>query len=340
MKSPAQIAVDRCLKNIVDTVIKAEINNYGLFDGKAGLAIFLYKYAQLYKDNNVRELADVFLNDICNDIGNIEAIDFANGLTGIGWMLEYLSQNNLVAINTNPLLNNWDHSLFLIPSQRLGVLDLNSQLFGNGLYYLKRLNDNSGPNDPNHLFNRQIALFLLDECEKLLVNKQFLNDKIATISLKKISSIIFFLIEVSERRYNPAKSLYLLEISLSYLKKSLNIYHSSIDLFLLEKLLERIAVVFQNHQKIWEGNNILYELKANLTLDEVNLLSDCCDINLYNLIFTISLPTSFRRSSMIKLIEFFNRNKIQEISARYLGLKNGYSGIGMFLISAIEDKIL
>ena len=67
--------------------------NIGLLDGKMGIALVLFHYARVYKSREFRFVAEYLLDQVIFSLTSRTSIGFADGLTGIGWGIEYLIQN-------------------------------------------------------------------------------------------------------------------------------------------------------------------------------------------------------------------------------------------------------
>jgi len=68
----------------------------GLYNGKMGLILFFYHY---FKANNkavFEDTANELMEELEEDIHVGLTISFSSGLSGIGWGIEYLIQNNFV----------------------------------------------------------------------------------------------------------------------------------------------------------------------------------------------------------------------------------------------------
>lgn len=62
----------------------------GLLDGKMGIALVLAHYARCRGKKKLEHAADFLVESVMNLLTKTVSIDFANGLSGIGWGIEYL----------------------------------------------------------------------------------------------------------------------------------------------------------------------------------------------------------------------------------------------------------
>lgn len=65
----------------------------GLFDGQMGIALVLSEYVRARKVRPLKTAINFLLDQVLDNLSTEMPLDFANGLTGIGWGVEYLLQN-------------------------------------------------------------------------------------------------------------------------------------------------------------------------------------------------------------------------------------------------------
>ena len=68
----------------------------GLFHGKIGIVIFFAHYHKLTNNPVFEDAADELMDELMKGLHKELSIDFGSGLSGIGWGIEYLIQNELV----------------------------------------------------------------------------------------------------------------------------------------------------------------------------------------------------------------------------------------------------
>ena len=138
----------------------------GLFDGKMGVCIFLCHLAKKTKNKTYQNLAEKLIEEICEEIHLALVPDFGRGIVGIGWGLEHLTQNGLLDIDANDVLDEFDSfiSESFISNEGYDGIDLNHQI-GYGVYYTMRLQN---PNNGNTLKNKEGLMFILDELHKTI----------------------------------------------------------------------------------------------------------------------------------------------------------------------------
>lgn len=87
------------------------LTNLGLYHGKMGIVLFFVHYAR-YADNVLyEEYAGDLLDEIFEDIHAGFALDFENGLSGIGWGILYLLKNEFMEGDPDEVLSDIDQKI-------------------------------------------------------------------------------------------------------------------------------------------------------------------------------------------------------------------------------------
>jgi len=113
-----------------------------LVSGKAGEVLF-WSYYSVFKDDEIHLQRVVkIITDIFNNIekGN-NSPTFAQGLAGIGWIVEHLFKNKLIKGDSNKIIGTLDELLYphMINFLNEKEYDYLHGALGIGLYYLERL---------------------------------------------------------------------------------------------------------------------------------------------------------------------------------------------------------
>ena len=119
-------------KLIVDSI---GMNDIGLFDGKMGIILSLITYSRKTKHKAIEEVADFLMNQVLNNMTNISPLSFSNGLTGIGWGIEYLIQNGYVPGCGADICTEIDKKLMSCDIRRVDDLSLEHGIYG-WLHYI------------------------------------------------------------------------------------------------------------------------------------------------------------------------------------------------------------
>ncbi len=76
------------------TVLHAnDVPARGLFDGQMGIVLVLSEYVRVRKARSLKIAINFLLDQVLDNLSTEMPLYFANGLTGIGWGVEYLLQN-------------------------------------------------------------------------------------------------------------------------------------------------------------------------------------------------------------------------------------------------------
>ncbi|HEY5464675.1 MAG TPA: hypothetical protein VIJ95_15540 [Hanamia sp.] len=157
---------------LVKKIIYSKDNDScGLYNGKSGKAILLYLMCKSSSDNQFGESALEMLNSVSNSIAGEEQLSFENGLTGIGWAIEWIAQNGFLKINTNDILEEIDDAIY--KSVVFGSdknISLSDGTLGKLLFFLSRYKSrNPDTHRLKNIFHEECLVLLSDDLhEKLL----------------------------------------------------------------------------------------------------------------------------------------------------------------------------
>lgn len=111
----------------------------GLLDGKIGIALVLAHYARCRNKKNIERAADFLVESVMNQLTTTVSIDFAKGLSGIGWGIEHLIQNNYMKGCGADILQNLDERIMQFDVTRIKDWSLEKGLLGILHYVLYHL---------------------------------------------------------------------------------------------------------------------------------------------------------------------------------------------------------
>jgi len=193
------------LKSLENNV---RIDNYGLYTGKMGLCISYYLSGYHFQNVSLKTKGEKLLSEIAENISLVESFDFDSGILGIGWAIEWLSQNKLIEIDTHDFLSELDDELYkLVLYQNAAFIGLGNGTIGRALYLYRRTEASVYNNFYRDLCNRECLVLLLDEIyEKLLSNPLGLlhdrNNDFSENDYKIFSEVLIFLIELLPSKFN------------------------------------------------------------------------------------------------------------------------------------------
>lgn len=170
--------------------------NYGLYQGKTGDAIVngILKKATGNADYGL--ILRQLLDEIGTNIGYINEINYKSGLTGIGWAIEWMVENNLFEADTNEVLEEVDNLLYKAVLYAADEdLSLANGTLGKVAYFLKRYQRET---DPMRLVCHEECLVILtDEIRSKAAKETY-----RPSSLKDLSLILILLDKILPHRIN------------------------------------------------------------------------------------------------------------------------------------------
>lgn len=215
LTSTLKSKIDSRLQRIANVLLlnASFIDNLGLLNGKMGIAIFFYQYARYTSSKIFEDYAGELIDEIYEEINTNTPVDFENGLTGIGWGIEYLVKNRFLEADTDEILEDIDKKVY----QKIQIELDSNELAGFLLYQLARFKSKKNRTGSKELLLKHIILCLLGECEKLLVYRKFeSHDNFPDLSTLKI--VQYFLSEADKAGLFPEKTKILLDILPSFIE--------------------------------------------------------------------------------------------------------------------------
>ena len=148
------------------------INNLGLMNGKMGIAIYFFHLTRQTNDQIYEGYAGELIDEIYEEITSYTAVDFENGLAGIGWGIEYLVQNGFIDADINEALADLDRALAheLVHHCPESISLLNG-LMGLGAYFLVRISGKNKPG-PKEIENKQALIYCIDLLDQRLTSAE------------------------------------------------------------------------------------------------------------------------------------------------------------------------
>ena len=319
------------------------IDNPGLLNGKMGIAIFFYHYSRYSKNKIYEDYAGELVDEIYEEINTSTPVNFENGLTGIGWGIEYLVKNGFVQADTDEALEEVDNIVYRNSLYRPFLLESGKDLFGYGLYFLTRLTG-KGYDDNNikTLFKKQHLIYLTDDCERILINKRFLDFKIECPGIDTINSIAWFLLEMYRWGIFPFKTQKLFNALPEYLEFHSEVLDNPSAIEQMKKLVGYIIPCIRDVHVKDRYNTILTgnaSRKEDLKNSDSETIRNFTKTTWQNLIYDPYIPGfDSNTSDPIKVFQIIdnedNWNKLLEgLTKDNIGL-TGLAGIGLGLLRA------
>ena len=321
------------------------ISDLGLLTGKFGIAVFFYHYSRYSGNKLFEDYADELIDEIYGEIHAGCPVDFASGLMGIGWGIEYLVNERFLEADTDQVLKDIDGIVFKASLKNPVLTNDNKELFGFGLYYIARL---SGRENDDHNLNtivkKQMLVYLHDDCERLLAADVVLNKAIPCMTLDQLNSLMFFIINMQKLRLFPAKLSRIEKIIPAYIGKSKIKSESKIELNALRYLLDACRNKINDPRLKAEYTEVINSIKPTGVEEEGRILADeIIKSSWYSLVFKI--PVQYMLNGFIPGVRLFKiidteDNWLQRLSllnSNNLGLDGGMAGLGMTILNGIKS---
>ena len=317
------------------------IDNIGLLNGKMGIAIFFYHYGRYTNNKIFSDYAGELIDEIYEEINTGTPVDFANGLTGIGWGIEYLVKNKFVQADTDEALAEIDNAIYKHRINNPILISSGDELFGYGFYHIIRLLGHEIDDENlDTLIKKHQLIFLIDECERLLIHKRYLDFNILSLSTQTINSLLWFLLEMHKLKLFPVKTRKLLTYLPEYLAFINNENVMPADSYVLHNLAQR-AFESISEFEIKE----LFQPLANSNKPYLSAISDdgsfvdnLTSLNLMRLIYLPYLKTyNLSPGSLDRAFSFIDKeenwsSRLDQINKSSLGL-TGFAGLGLYILN-------
>ncbi|OFY94809.1 MAG: hypothetical protein A3K10_11630 [Bacteroidetes bacterium RIFCSPLOWO2_12_FULL_31_6] len=374
------------LNEVIISYVKSTIKNgkeenndlISIFGNETGAILFLINNKISIGDNN--EYIEYLLKKQITYLiskNEIPNFNFSYGITGMGWLIQFLTRENLIDIDSTELLLEIDEIAF---NYSIRLLDINNHDFlhgavGNAIYLIERINDNKlVVKYLEEIVSKLYTLCKRDEKGIYWVDNYSKNDELSiNLSLSHgLASKIVFLSKIVELGINRDIASELLTGSIKFMLKSkntdknLSIFPSSIgyqnsrlgwcygDLG-ISIALWQAGVVLQNDKVKQEAIEICLHTTKRRT-PEQTLVKDAsfCHgtagiAHIYNRMYCSTGKIEFKKAANYWIEETLKMATFEDGLVGYktwntnkyendYSLLNGITGIGLVLLSYINDE--
>ncbi|TAL66405.1 MAG: hypothetical protein EPN88_08505, partial [Bacteroidetes bacterium] len=323
--------IDERLQRIANVLLlnASFTDNLGLLNGKMGIGIFFYHYSRYTGNKIFEDYAGEIIDEIYEEINPGTPVNFEDGLTGIGWGIEYLVKNKFVQADTDEALVEIDNSIYRTRLHSQLLIKNGNDIFGYGLYYIMRLiNHKIDDTDLDTLIKKYHLIFLADECERILLQKLYQKFSIESLSIDSINSFIWFLLEMDRLKVFPVKISKVLNCIPKYLIDILQNADKDAGKLLLVSLTEKAAKVVsdQGINKLLKKTLKKYDgiLKPDFPEETVipNFIKNSWQQLIYQRYFKTVNEMSLQISKTFSFIEDENNwnNRLDNLTKDNIGL--------------------
>ena len=162
------------LKEIICTIQKNGFTgtNHGLMYGNMSLCLYFYHLARSTNNPEYEKLADDLLDKIFASLSTATFADFANGLAGIGWGIEYLVQNGFAEGDTDEILEEVDNKVFkVLNEENIISFELDNGLTGYLFYLISRLKKPANSNTMAQQINRELLILTINKLDEVVTGQ-------------------------------------------------------------------------------------------------------------------------------------------------------------------------
>lgn len=134
-------SISKSLRDIADKELLTSLfmNDYSLMNGKMGRAVFFALLSRVTGNHWYEDFAGELVYSINQNITNQTPINFANGLCGIGWGIEFLKYRGFIDENTDDILSEIDIAVMERDIRRITDESLETGIRGILAYVICRL---------------------------------------------------------------------------------------------------------------------------------------------------------------------------------------------------------
>jgi hypothetical protein len=310
-----------------------------------GVAVFFYHYSVYSGNDTYKDFAKDMISDIFHEINGETPIDFANGLTGIGWGIEYLVNRGLISDDKEVPLIELDKSIYFNSLKTPLILVNKEDICSYGLYYLSRLHELKNDDSLNTLVKKQLLIYLHDDIERMMTQEELFGFEVPKLTINQLNSLVYFLYKMQELQLFPVKLTKLERLLPVYIKQKVEQSDSVIENYTLKKLLKILCGIISNKDFIEDYNSILSSLEEKMKYDFKQVGDLVKELNIlawYSLIYPIEYYNCTNFMTLINTAfteiksEISWSQTIDKLNNGKIGLSNGIAGQGLVLMNYIK----
>lgn len=319
--------MDKTLQQIANAIVANLINTepIGLFNGKIGICLFLYRYAQYSGSAVYEEIASELLDDVFNQLKPEMTPSMIDGVAGIGYGLVALLGEHLIESDPEDLvLDDLDRALLCnVNPSLMKEIHYPVSLYSSGMYLLSRLSYDKTNVEQGWITNviEQANNIVLDCISKKQYN---------VLKLSFLNSMLYVFLKLPKMMEKESKDLeYLLGniLHLSFQAIRQNNYQE-IDLLLLRQNMAQLPLPLQlEYQKLLE---LMQGLECSSDNNQLEVWYD-------NLWWSIIYDIPIIKDVSLKEIECYIDTKVHESYFDGPIVNSKLAAVGLWLMTS-DDK--
>lgn len=155
-----------------------DITDVGLFYGKLGIALVLFKYAKHNKSRAIQLLAESLIEEVLHSLSEKMSLEMSSGLCGIGWGVEFLIQNRYMEGDSLDVCEVIDKKMLIENPVYIEDVSLETGLEGKLHYILAHIQGTKGRGMP---FSSDYLNMLKFKFDSLLESQDTLSDSMRNL---------------------------------------------------------------------------------------------------------------------------------------------------------------
>lgn len=341
----------RVLQSIVNILLldNNSSSNLGVVNGKMEAVLFFYKYAHYSGKTFYSKYAGELLDKIFEEVSVSTPIGFPNGLTGIGWGIDYLVKDNFVEADSDEVLADIDKIIFKYCFNQDSIFYEN--FFDIISYSTFRINGKDLDCDNDAVVNyRQIVEIIYKAIEQLIYNT-LSNNSSSKLLISEFNSIVFFIDKTIEfQTYTERTQKVISELPMLFIKGCQQ-GAQWVQYYTLHKLLRTLIKsktncsfsVSHSFEEILD--NVDIRLTENVPKDNelisnaIFLVKQCLQY------FSAFKIDDFNKNISLKLVKKFKDNafwmeRLDKWNTDKSFLDNGLAGLGLMLLFLEQNDFL
>lgn len=167
------VTISNRLKSIMDyqLLYGSFSTDQSLLNGKSGLSLFFFCCARITNNRFYESFAEELVEDVCGHLTFDLAVDFADGLCGIGWSVEFLKRLGFVEGDTDEILEEIDAKVMERDLRRIKDTSFEHGLEGIAAYIRARM-DSPGRESGKQPFDVSYMEEFKEACRKAKIDWQ------------------------------------------------------------------------------------------------------------------------------------------------------------------------
>lgn len=315
--------MDKTLQQIANTIV-ANLKNtepIGLFNGKAGICLFLYRYARYSGSAVYEEIASELLEDVFKHLKPNMSPSIIDGLAGIGYVLSVLLKEHLVESDPEDnVLNDIDKILFNDARYSfMKELHFPIPLYSSGIYLLSRLEYDKTTVEQEWITNViSQASFALSDCIK--------QERYGMFKLSFLNSILYVfskLLAILE-----ADTLKLLLRDILYLSHQAirQGYYRKIDIQLFQTIISQLPQTLDTE---------LVQSRKSIKSLPISIPQNTIDFWYENVWWSVIYDTAIMEENFSDDVECYIDKKVEESYFDESTVNSNLAAVGLWLMNQI-----